>query len=105
MGRVSRVPESPRFAAPARRRAHTDGEDAAGTVLRVAVLLQAGAAPDAAWRHLAGADARAAEIWAAVEGGASVPHALRERGGAWVELAAVWEVATTVGAPLAASLR
>ena len=89
-----------------RRRKRRSGADAvAGTVLRLAVLLQAGVAPDAAWRHLAAVDPAAAAVARELERGASVVAALRDRGGAWADIAAAWEIATTVGAPLADSLR
>ena len=93
----------------------------AETVLRLAVLLQAGLAPAQAWRHLAQAGDAAAErvVAAAVSGvplADAVRHAARPRGDvrsrrgaspsqAWPEVAVAWQVATTVGAPLAESLR
>ncbi len=89
----------------ASRRARDESAAAAATVLRLAVLLQAGAAPATAWRHLAAVDAHAAVVCAAMDEGMPVAQALRERGGMWAQLAAAWELATTVGAPLADSLR
>lgn len=73
--------------------------DAAAAVLRLAVLLQAGVAPAAAWAHLG--DSGVVDV----AGGADVVAALRDRGGPWAQVAAAWHVATTVGAPLADSLR
>ncbi|OCG73935.1 type II secretion system F family protein [Microbacterium sediminis] len=79
----------------------------AATLLKVAVLLEAGTSPGAAWRHVAEAgDDAAARIAGRLEGDRSVPEALEgERGDAWREVAAAWEIAATVGAPLAPSLR
>ncbi|GGH43349.1 type II secretion system F family protein [Microbacterium album] len=96
---------------------------AAATALRLAVLLQAGATPAAAWRHLADSgDPAAARIAQSAAAGtplaaaiaayaeekppATGPRAARRPDGeAWRDLAAAWEVATTVGAPLADCLR
>lgn len=79
----------------------------AGTAVRtLAVLLQAGALPQAAWRHLAEmGDAHAARIVERLEAGTPISQAIEAEGGAWVDLAAAWEIATTVGAPLADVLR
>ncbi|KAA9107570.1 type II secretion system F family protein [Microbacterium rhizomatis] len=83
-----------------------DAATAADTVLRVAVLLQAGIAPSRAWAHLAATgDAVAAAVHADVGQGASVPHAIAARGGSWREIGAAWRVAEAVGAPLAENLR
>lgn len=80
--------------------------DLAHSVQTLAVLLQAGAAPLAAWRHLAATgDPQAAAILARVNGGASLVTAIHAQGGRWTELAAAWEIATEVGAPLAEVLR
>lgn len=88
------------------RRAGEPGADAAaGTVLRLAVLLQAGVAPTAAWRHLAPVDEVARAVCADLDAGESLGAALRARRGDWPEIAAAWDIATTVGAPLADSLR
>ena len=92
------------------RRAHapeTSGAASAAVAVRtLAVLLQAGAAPLAAWRHLAGTgDASAGRIVGRVDEGADLVTAIAAEGGAWQDLAAAWEVATTVGAPLAEVLR
>ncbi|GAA1995090.1 type II secretion system F family protein [Microbacterium pumilum] len=91
------------------------------TVLRLAVLLQAGVAPARAWSHLAeGGDADAARVATAVGRGIPLHEAIaaagppdrRRRGrrssprsDAWPDVGAAWHVATTVGAPLAESLR
>lgn len=90
-----------------RRRAEaTGGADAATSVQTLAVLLQAGAVPLVAWRHLAETgDTHAAAIVARAEDGAPLVAAIEAEGGAWIDLAAAWEVATTVGAPLAEVLR
>ncbi|WP_405372388.1 MULTISPECIES: type II secretion system F family protein [unclassified Microbacterium] len=78
----------------------------AATVHRLAVLLQAGVAPVRAWQHLADAgDAAAAAVVTAGRDGGSVASALRPRGEAWAQIGVAWEVAITVGAPLADSLR
>lgn len=83
-----------------------DGRDAATTVQTLAVLLQAGAAPVAAWRHLADTgDPHAEAIVARLDRGVAVPEAVEAEGGAWRDIAAAWEIATTVGAPLADVLR
>ncbi|MCW3492061.1 type II secretion system F family protein [Microbacterium sp. SSM24] len=89
-----------------------DASAAAETVLRLAVLLQAGVAPARAWVHLADAgDPAAARVVEAMQGGASPAEAIggagesHTDGGAWSEIASAWRVATTVGAPLAESLR
>lgn len=83
-----------------------DAAEAASSVLRLAVLLQAGAAPRAAWEHLARAgDPRAVAVVAALADGASAETAIARGGGVWPHVAATWRVATEVGAPLADSLR
>ncbi|WP_435746620.1 type II secretion system F family protein [Microbacterium sp. PMB16] len=87
-------------------REQTGPADAATSVQTLAVLLQAGAVPLVAWRHLADTgDAHAAAIVARVDGGAALLTAIEAEGGAWADLAAAWEIATTVGAPLAEVLR
>ncbi|MHC2998821.1 pilus assembly protein TadB [Microbacterium sp. HJ5] len=94
------------------------------TVLRLAVLLQAGLAPVRAWQHLADAgDDAAGRISRAVGDGMPLADAVgscgpspappsrrtraarAEESAVWAEVAAAWRVATTVGAPLAESLR
>ena len=80
--------------------------DAATSVQTLAVLLQAGAAPVVAWRHLADTgDAHAVAVVERIERGVPLLAAIESEGGAWVDLAAAWEIATTVGAPLAEVLR
>ncbi|MCI1020559.1 type II secretion system F family protein [Microbacterium sp. C5A9] len=93
-----------------RRRANgsADGSDAdaATSVQTLAVLLQAGAVPLTAWRHLGDTgDEHAAAVVDRVEQGMPLVAAIESEGGAWQDLAAAWEVATTVGAPLAEVLR
>lgn len=90
-----------------RRAADRSGAgDAATSVQTLAVLLQAGAVPLVAWRHLAETGDRHAEaVVERVDEGASLLAAIEAEGGAWIDLAAAWEIATTVGAPLAAVLR
>ena len=80
--------------------------DAAVAVRTLAVLLQAGARPAVAWRHLADSGVPAAErILTRLEKNYDLPAAIEEEGGVWADVAAAWEVATTVGAPLAEVLR
>ncbi|MGM1018141.1 MAG: type II secretion system F family protein [Actinomycetota bacterium] len=79
---------------------------AASAVQTLAVLLHAGAMPLTAWRHLADTgDSAAARIVERCEDGADLVDAIHAEGGAWQDVAAAWEVATTVGAPLADALR
>ncbi len=113
-------------AATARDPAAADPAATAETVLRLAVLLQAGLAPGRAWEQLARTgDAAAQRVAEAVTSGVPLPNAIAAAGGrtpaankprawrrraprapdAWPEVAAAWRVATTVGAPLAESLR
>ena len=84
-----------------------DGAEAASVSVRtLAVLLQAGAAPLSAWRHLADTgDAHAQRVVARCDDGAPLMEAIEAEKGAWRDVAAAWEVATTVGAPLAEVLR
>ncbi|WP_307793575.1 type II secretion system F family protein [Microbacterium stercoris] len=83
----------------------------AGTTLRLAVLLQAGATPEAAWRHLAAAgDPTAGHVARRAASGLSLAEAIEAEGAepggsAWREVAAAWDVASAVGAPLADCLR
>lgn len=80
--------------------------DAATAVQTLAVLLQAGALPAVAWRHLAETgDPQAAAVVERVDVGAPLVEAIAAEGGTWRDLAAAWEVATIVGAPLAEVLR
>ena len=90
----------------ARRHAREDAADAATSVQTLAVLLQAGAVPLVAWRHLAETgDVHAIAVVRRVDGGVPLLPSIEAEGGAWVDLAAAWEIATTVGAPLAHVLR
>ncbi|WP_229382893.1 type II secretion system F family protein [Microbacterium allomyrinae] len=91
----------------ARRVSAPDASAAAETVLRLAVLLQAGVAPARAWSHLAeSGDPSARRVVAGLESGMPLSDAIAGAGpGAWHDIAAAWRVATTVGAPLAESLR
>lgn len=75
--------------------------------MRLAVLLQSGLQPLAAWRYLARAgDADATAVVAAAgDGGERLPEAIAARGAGWHALAAAWRIAHAVGAPLADSLR
>jgi tight adherence protein B len=90
------------------RKAQLPGDDAAAeTVLRLAVMLQAGVAPLPAWRHLADSgDPTAARATALVGEGMPLARAIAAAGGpVWRDVAVAWHVATTVGAPVADSLR
>lgn len=96
----------------------------AGAVLRISVLLGAGAVPQDAWRHLAETgDAAAGRIAERASGGVPVAEAIGaeaslgrpgfgrrrraagDRAAAWSDVSAAWEIASTVGAPLADALR
>ncbi|WP_248241909.1 type II secretion system F family protein [Microbacterium kunmingense] len=85
----------------------------ADTVLKLAVLLQAGVTPDRAWEHLADTgDVAARRIHERRRSGTALTEAISETeagtgtgAGAWRDVGAAWEVATVVGAPLAPSLR
>lgn len=106
-----RVPRAqhPRARHPGRGRpaARTREAEVAEVVRTLAVLLQAGAAPLAAWRHLAeSGSADAAEVVAeSAERGRPLVEAIRARGGVWRIVAAAWGIAGTVGAPLGEVLR
>lgn len=90
----------------AREAAPPDAAEVAAVVQRLAVLLQAGIAPHAAWRHLADAgDPAAIAVCDRWDAGGSAASALSERGDAWRQIGIAWQVATVVGAPLAMSLR
>ncbi|MGA7149427.1 MAG: type II secretion system F family protein [Microbacterium sp.] len=97
---------------------------AADTVLRLAVLLQAGVAPAKAWTFLAeSGDPAALGVVTAMNDGMPLADAIAavavarsprrrwsrarqpDTAPAWQEVAAAWRVATIVGAPLAESLR
>lgn len=98
MIRVQRASSAPRE--------DTSAVDAATSVQTLAVLLQAGAVPAAAWRHLADTgDTHAQAVVARLDAGVPLLEAIEAEGGAWIDLAAAWEIATTVGAPLAEVLR
>jgi len=78
----------------------------AATVRQLAVLLQAGIAPERAWRHLASLDGEAARaVVARLDADVPLARAIAAAGPGWTDIAAAWTVATTVGAPLASSLR
>ncbi|WP_439902910.1 type II secretion system F family protein [Microbacterium azadirachtae] len=75
-------------------------------VRTLAVLLQAGAAPLAAWRHLAeSGSVVSVGVVVATEQGRPLVEAIRDAGGVWRIVAAAWGVAGTVGAPLGEVLR
>lgn len=95
-----------------RVRAGADAAAAVDTVLRLAVLLQAGVAPARAWEHLSAAgDASAVRVVAATAAGVPLADAVAAATPAadppsgWREISAAWRIATVVGAPLAESLR
>lgn len=89
-----------------REDAGTAAEAAAVSVRTLAVLLQAGAVPLTAWRHLADSgDVHAQRIVARCDDGTPLVLAIEAEEGAWRDVAAAWDVATTVGAPLADVLR
>jgi tight adherence protein B len=89
-----------------RLNAEPEASAASEAVLRIAVLLQAGIAPARTWDHLADTgDATALAVRARVGGGMPLPQAIAAAGGSWREVSAAWTIATTVGAPLADSLR
>jgi tight adherence protein B len=88
----------------------TGGQSApAAAVLRLAVLLEAGLSPLAAWRHLAESDSVAARV-AEAESADRLPAAIlaatsdAATASDWACVAAAWRVATDAGAPLAATL-
>lgn len=83
----------------------TEESDAAMTTRTLAVLLQAGAAPRDAWRHLAESGDPIAGRVHARAGSGDLVTAIAAEGGAWADVAAAWELAVTVGAPLAEVLR
>ena len=94
------------FAMKREKTAVTDAEEAAVAVRTLAVLLQAGAVPLSAWRHLADSgDLHARHVVQRCEAGTALIAAIEAEQGAWADVAAAWEVATTVGAPLAEVLR
>ncbi|MFK4837859.1 hypothetical protein ACI3KY_19190, partial [Microbacterium sp. ZW T2_14] len=89
------------------RSADSSAADAAETVLRLAVLLQAGVAPARAWEHLARTgDPAAVYVASSIDRGMPLPEAIATAGpGAWREVGAACQVALVVGAPLAECLR
>ncbi|TCJ28901.1 pilus assembly protein TadB [Microbacterium sp. PI-1] len=90
----------------AHRNESAGAAEAATSVQTLAVLLQAGAVPLTAWRHLAGTgDPHAVAVVGRVDEGVPLLSAIEAERGAWTDLAAAWEIATTVGAPLAEVLR
>lgn len=91
------------FARRARRSADADAPEAVRTL---AVLLQAGATPPTAWRHLADSGvAEAAAVVAGIERGQDLIDAIRTQGGVWATVATAWRIGATVGAPLGEVLR
>lgn len=100
---MSRRPPPPRF------------DLVASSVQRLAVLLAAGVAPTSAWRHVAesddGPDGAVARAVAVTDIASELPEAIRVAAAqapaelaAWSAIAASWEVASEVGAPLAPTL-
>ena len=85
------------------QRLREERADVAGTAQRLAVLLQAGVAPTAAWAQLDQGSAKA--IADRIRAGQPAPEAIATAGESWRELAAAWRVAVAVGAPLADALR
>lgn len=86
--------------------AGADAAAAAAAVRTLAVLLQAGARPLTAWRHLADTgDAVAQRVVERCDAGAELAGAIDGEGGTWSDVAAAWEIAGVVGAPLAEVLR
>ncbi len=62
--------------------------DAAMTVHKIAVLLEAGVAPSRAWQLLAEDEDPTAERVVSVAAETGIAHALRAEGGAWSDVAA-----------------
>ncbi|MET3466982.1 type II secretion system F family protein [Microbacterium sp. 1262] len=80
--------------------------DVAPVLHRLAVLLEAGIAPDRAWEHLAASgDSAPRRVHERRRAGRPLADAIAAEEGAWREVAEAWQVATTVGAPLARTLR
>ncbi|MFF1877325.1 type II secretion system F family protein [Leifsonia sp. NPDC058230] len=91
-----------------------ESDEAAGVVERLAMLLDAGIAPESAWAYVAEFSPHpvAAAVSSAVGHGARPAEAFGSTGvlrgvgsEAWRALAAAWAVADASGAPLAPSLR
>lgn len=85
-----------------------DRSEVESAALQAAVLLRGGLPAGRVWQVMARESPESAilsKIWLMVRSGASVPRALTAVDDpAWRVLAAVWEVADTSGAPLAAAL-
>lgn len=79
--------------------------DVAAIALRLAVMLQAGIAPQSAWRHLGDSEPAVAPIAKRIAKERDVVEVLTSSNREWRDLAAAWHVASTVGAPLGPSLR
>lgn len=89
-----------------RRKEVGDARSPIESVRMMAVLLQAGATPTAAWAHLAEVDVpEAALVVREVERGLDHASAIRAHAGVWREVSAVWSIAAAVGAPLGDALR
>lgn len=94
------------FARSRKADAGSAAAEAAAAVRTLAVLLQAGARPLTAWRHLADTgDAVASRVTGRCDAGAELAGAIDAEGGTWSDVAAAWEIASVVGAPLAEVLR
>ncbi len=83
----------------------TDTPSGAESVQQLAVLLEAGIAPVRAWQLLAEAGDPVAADVASAPPGTRISEVLDAHGETWRQIAIVWSVAETVGAPLASSLR
>ena len=83
----------------------TDTPSGAESVQQLAVLLEAGIAPTRAWQLLAEAGDPVAADVASAPPGTRISEVLDAHGETWRQIAIVWSVAETVGAPLASSLR
>ena len=105
-GRGRLGPRSCRVQRVRRLGAEPSEAEVAEVVRTLAVLLQAGAAPLRAWRHLAeSGSSEAVEVLADVEQGRALADAIRTRDGTWRMVGAAWGIASTVGAPLGEVLR
>ena len=81
-------------------------DDAIETVARLATLMAGGAAPAAAWSHLAAGGGAVVNTAAdAARRGVDVGPVLVAEGGWWIGVGAIWSVAVETGAPLAETLR
>ncbi|MCD2170822.1 MULTISPECIES: type II secretion system F family protein [Microbacterium] len=81
-------------------------DDAIETVARLATLMAGGAAPAAAWSHLAAGGGAVVNAAAdAARRGVDVGPVLVAAGGSWIGVGAIWSVAVETGAPLAETLR